>query len=337
MAGLRVGVVGAGRMGVLHAKNLLANVEDVEIPLIVDTVKESAERLAGAVRARHIYDSLEEADLSLIDAAIVSIPNVDHYSVVSRLVSRGVHVLCEKPLGLRASEAYELAKVSERRGVVLQVGYNRRFDPAYQRCKRLVEDGRLGRVLHVRSQTMDPEPPRGWEADPRLSGGIVFTTCCHDFNLLSWLTGEAVTEVFAAGSLLVHSGALSRDDYDNISVFLKFESGATGFVFANRFCTYGHDVRTEVHGERLSLRVEQEKMLPLNVYGGEGVVHDYPYWYMDRFRESYINEINAFVECVKTGSRPLSDAVDAAKTLEICEAATLSAKSGSPVKLRPEG
>lgn len=333
MSRVRIGVVGAGRMGALHAMNLLTHVGGVEFSFVVDIAGDSAKRVAEMVGARLSYSSLEEADLGLIDAAVVSLPNIHHFPVVKRLVSEGIHVLCEKPLGLRASEAYELARISEKRNVVLQVGYNRRYDAAYQRCKKIIEEGRLGRVLHIRSQTLDPEPPRGWEADPRLSGGIIFTTCCHDFNLLTWLSGEFVSEVYATGSLTVHGDKLSAEDFDNITVVLKFESGATGFVFAGRFCSYGHDVRTEIHGEKMSLRVEQDKMLPLLVYGADGVRHDYPYWYMERFRESYVNEAKAFIESIRTGSKPLSDALDAAKTLEVCEAALASVKTGKPVKI----
>ncbi len=333
MERIRVGVIGAGRMGTTHAKNLLAHVGDVEFSFVVDTDREAAERLAKTVNARQLFGSLEDVDLGMIDAAIVSVPNIYHYPIVTPLVSQGVHVLCEKPLGLRASDAYELMRIAEKSGSILQVAYNRRYDPAYQRCKRLVEEGNMGKILHIRSQTIDPEPPKGWEADTRLSGGIVFTTCCHDFNLLTWLTGEPVIEVYACGSLMVHRESLCPDDYDNVLVVLRFKSGATGFVFAGRFCTYGHDVRTEVHGERMSVRVEQDRMLPIEAYSGDGVRHDYPYWYMERFRESYINEVKHFIECIKTGSRPLTDALDAAETLKICEAAVASILSGKPVGL----
>lgn len=333
MRALRVGVIGAGRMGSLHAQNLMTYVKGVEVSFVVDAVREAAAKLAEEVGASKYYVSVEEADLGLIDAAVVSVPNAYHYAVVYRLVSQGIHVLCEKPLGLRASDVRELARVAEKTGVIIWVGYNRRFDPAYQRCKRVIEEGRVGRIVHVRSQTLDPKPPAGWEADTRLSGGIVFTTCCHDFDLLTWLSGENVTEVYACGSLLVHGATLSSDDFDNISVVLKFESGASGYVFAGRFCSYGHDVRTEVHGDKSSLRVEQGNALPIKTYGPAGVMHDYPYWYMDRFKESYINEVKAFVECIRQGSKPLVSALDAAKTLEICEAASLSAKTGRPVRV----
>jgi len=241
-------------------------------------------------------------------------------------IEAGKHVFCEKPLCLKSSEAEDLVRRVRKAGVKFQVGYNRRFDKSYENAKKLIEEGALGRLMLAYSNTFDPEPHRGWEADESLSGGIIFTTCSHDFDMLYWLIGSRVRRVYTESR-----GVFGKDQY--LMSFLSFENDVLGVVSTIETCPYGHDVKTEIVGDKASIRIEMPAATHLKKFDGSGVHTDYPYWFLDRFNHSYIREIQDFVSCIKEDREPRVTIEDGAHIVKICEAARDSLIKKTPIDI----
>jgi myo-inositol 2-dehydrogenase/D-chiro-inositol 1-dehydrogenase len=332
MDAVKLALVGVGRMGEIHASNAMGLKGKALVVAIVDSVIEKAEAVAKLVGDAKVYESVDRMLVAVdVDAAIVSVPNNIQLSIVEQLVDNGIHILCEKPVGLIPEHLEELALKAERKNVQIHAGYNRPFDQGYEKAKNFVESGGVGKVTYIHSQTLDPEPPKGWEADPTKSGGIFFTTCVHDFQTVIYLTGRRVQKVRATGSVYVHDDLRSRGDFDDVFVKLWLDNGVVATVRANRFCSYGHDVRVEVYGTRGAIRIEQESHTPIKYYGAEGVLTDYPYWFQTRFWDSYKRELEYFIKAVSEGLRPRVSAFEAAHILRVARAAHESAKNMSEV------
>lgn len=331
---VRIGIIGVGRIGALHAENIVKHVPDAELVAVADVIKELAKGLSKRLSIPKVYGSYEEiVEDDDVDALMLAIPNNLHCQVINKAIDKGKHVLCEKPMGISSRDAEEVARRSEVKGIKVQVGYNRRFDPSYVKAKRLIEEGKIGRIVIARSNTRDPEPPKGWEARPEVSGGIFFTSSSHDFDTLRWLVGKEVKEVYAIGETLFYKDMERIGDYDNVMVAMRFVDGTLGYVDVSRTCSYGHDVKVELLGTEGAVRIEKETESYVKVYAKEGVSHDYPYWFKQRFSESYILEVKDFIECILKDRKPRVSARDAAAVLKISEAAKESAREGKPVRV----
>jgi myo-inositol 2-dehydrogenase/D-chiro-inositol 1-dehydrogenase len=335
MDAIKLALVGVGRMGEIHASNAIGLKGMALVVAVVDPVRERARSVASMVGGAKVYESVDQMLKDVeVDAAIVSAPNNLQLAIVEQLVDARVHVLCEKPVGLIPEHLEELALKADRKNVQIHAGYNRPFDQGYEKAKSFVEAGGVGKVAYIHSQTLDPEPPRGWEADPTKSGGIFFTTCVHDFQTVTYLSGRRVERVRATGSVYVHDDLRSRGDFDDVFVKLWLDNGVVATVRANRFCSYGHDVRVEVYGTRGAIRIEQESSTPVRYYGAEGVRTDYPYWFQTRFWDSYKRELEYFIKAVREDLRPRVSAFEAAHVLRVSRAALESAKTSSEVMVR---
>jgi len=323
---INFGLIGAGRIGAFHARNI-KQYTDAKIYAVADVVREAADRLAREVGAEKTYYSPEDLIKDeRVDAIVICLPNNLHYQVSMMAIEAGKHVFCEKPLCLKSSEAEDLVRRVRKAGVKFQVGYNRRFDKSYENVKKLIEDGDLGRLVLAYSNTFDPEPHSGWEANEKLSGGILFTTCSHDFDMLYWLIGSRVRRVYTESR-----GAFGRDQY--LMSLLSFENDVLGVVSVFEACPYGHDVKTEIIGDKASIRVEMPAATYLKKFDKNGVHTDYPYWFLDRFGHSYIKEIQDFVRCIKEDKEPRVTVEDGAHVVKICEAARESLLKRMPIDI----
>ena len=323
---INIGIIGAGRIGAFHARNV-KQYTDAKIYAVADIVREVADKLAreiGAEKTYYSYEDLVKDDR--VDAVVVCLPNNLHYQVSVMSIEAGKHVFCEKPLCLKSSEAEDLVRRVRKAGVKFQVGYNRRFDKSYENAKKLIEEGALGRLMLAYSNTFDPEPHKGWEADESLSGGIIFTTCSHDFDMLYWLIGSRVRRVYTESR-----GMFGKDQY--LMSFLSFENDVLGVISTIETCPYGHDVKTEIVGDKASIRIEMPAATHLKKFDGSGVHTDYPYWFLDRFNHSYIREIQDFVSCIKEDREPRVTIEDGAHIVKICEAARDSLLKKAPIDI----
>jgi len=323
---INIGIIGAGKMGELHAKNLLY-IKKARVVAIADINATKAENLAKNVGAKKVYSSY---DLLLKDeeikAVIISLPNNLHYDAVIKAIEANKDIFCEKPLTLSSKDAEDILRKARIYKVKLQVGFNRRFDPSYEKAKRFIEEGLLGKILIAYSNTYDPEPHSGWEGNEEISGGIFFTTCSHDFDLLRWLIGEEVEKIYVE-----INGTFGKNQY--ASCLLTFNKGIIATVNVMETCPYGHDVKTEIVGDKGALRIEKPSMTFLSFMNKDGIHKDYPYWFINRFEVSYIREIEDFISSIFEDRDPKVNVIDGIKAVKICEAAIRSMIEGRPVKI----
>jgi myo-inositol 2-dehydrogenase / D-chiro-inositol 1-dehydrogenase len=328
-----VAVLGAGRIGRKHAETLALKVPEGRLAVIADPAEEAARAASEAARgAPWTTDFAAALADPAVAAVVIAAPTNLHAELICQAAAAGKQIFCEKPIALTLAEADEALAAVREAGVLLQIGFQRRFDPAYERAHAAVKRGDLGRLYLLRSTTRDPEPPP--ENYLRAAPSILTDTTTHDVDMLRWLAGSEVTEVFAAGAALIRDEHAKRGLVDTTVCTLRFESGALGFIDNCWHAAYGYDVRTEVLGAGGALEVGHAQETALARFSREGVTRDYPYWFLDRFGPAYERELADFVRCVAERAAPRVTGEDARETLHVAVAAVQSLNEGRPVRLR---
>ena len=270
-----LGLIGAGKVARVHAANL-ARLESARLVAVADAVPEAARSLADETGcdAVSVDTLLERAD---VEALLVTTPPDTHAALIERAAAAGKHLFCEKPLATSLRDARSAVDAAERAGVLLQIGYNRRFDPAFRSVRDAVRRGSVGRPLLLRISSRDPSPPPA-EYLPH-SGGVFLDTTSHDFDLARFVLDAEITEVAARGSSLVDENAAAIGDVDTLVVALSFSNGAFGAIDNCRTSAYGYDQRLEVHG-----------------MDGLAEAENVPsHFYTDRYEQAFRLELEAFV------------------------------------------
>jgi len=332
---MRIGLIGLGRIGAFHADTLAA-LDSVDELVVTDPYATAVE----AVTARHALatavGSPEELFAGGVDGVVIAAATNVHAELLLTAVEAGVPTFCEKPVAGRIEEALQVQRALAGSDVPVQIGYPRRFDPAFVVARSLAQSGDLGRVHTVRSTTLDPAPPPA--AYLAVSGGILRDCSVHDFDAVRWVTGQEVTEVYAVGAVDPDAAAelyADNDDYSTVSALLTLSDGTIGVVSNTRTNARGYDVRLEVHGVLDSVAAGLDEGLPLRsmepgVEWPTGPAHTF---FMDRLAEAFRRELATFtrVAAREIGSPCTVD--DAMGTAWTAEAATLSAREGRPVTL----
>jgi myo-inositol 2-dehydrogenase/D-chiro-inositol 1-dehydrogenase len=327
---IRVALLGAGRIGQEHAKNLVS-IPGVEVGIVCDPRLDAAKMLRPLVRAEKVTDQADEVLSSKdIDAIIICTPTDTHAGLIEAAADTGKAIFCEKPVALGLERTQEaLRKVAETR-VPFQIGFQRRFDTGYAEARRRIESGELGRLDQFRTVGRDPAPPPREYLEK--SGGLFLDQAIHEFDIARFLMGE-VEEVNAWGSVRFHPDAGEFGDIDTATTLLRFASGALGVVENSRQAVYGYDIVTEVFGENGKLLVQAEPKTPLRHYHKDGYKLDHFHFFMDRFGPAFRAELQAFFNSVANSTPPSPGPVDALESLKIAIAATRSLKENRAVKL----
>lgn len=328
MSSLGLAVLGAGRIGTLHAQHLAGGVPGARLVAVMDVDRKAAENAAAFGDAAVASDLDEVLGRSDVDAVVIATPTSLHADHVRAAAVAGKPIFCEKPVALDLETTDAALSAVRDAGVPFQIGFNRRFDPGFEELRRRVRDGVLGAVELFRSQSSDPAPPTA--AYLATSGGIYRDSVIHDLDMARFVVGE-VERVTALGRVLVDDVFARHEDVDTSVLTLEFASGALGTVTNSRRTVYGYDLRIEVHGERGKLVSEDERRTKLWQYDRDGVHGDYFHYFLDRFVESYRRELVAFVHAVVEDSVPNPGPEDARAALVLAEAATRSLHEGRPV------
>jgi myo-inositol 2-dehydrogenase / D-chiro-inositol 1-dehydrogenase len=328
---MRIGLLGLGRIGAFHAETL-AGLPAVEELVISDPVPELAEQAAGRFGAR-IAGNPEAVLASGVDGVVIAAPTRLHAELIELCVGAGLPTFCEKPLAHESHETVRLARRVAGTDVQVQIGYPRRFDPAFAAARAAVANGDLGMVHTVRSTTLDPAPPpRAYLA---ASGGIFRDCAVHDYDAVRWVTGQEVTEVYAVGTNQGAEWFGELGDVHTASAVLTLDGGALAVVSNTRYNARGHDVRLEVHGTRDSLAAGLGPGLPLrSAEPGVSFPDGKPFtFFMDRLAEAFRAELTAFTEVVAGRRASPCTVLDAVETGWVAEACTLSLREHRPVRL----
>jgi myo-inositol 2-dehydrogenase/D-chiro-inositol 1-dehydrogenase len=331
---IRIGLIGAGRIGKLHGNNLAGLVNGAKVEAVAEVMLNDEHR-AWAERngIRKVYtDPAEIMQDKDIDAVFICSPTDTHAELIIRAAEAGKDIFCEKPIHTDVAKIREALEAVKKAGVKLQIGFVRRFDHNHKKVHDTVASGRLGRPHVVKITSRDPEgPPLSYIA---VSGGIFMDMTIHDFDMARYLAGSEVTEVAAYGTVLIDPEYKKYDDVDTTVIMLKFENGALGVIDNSRAAHYGYDQRTEVHCDKGCVQVANDLNDTSVISTGEGVVCEKPTWFfLERYNNAFIAEAQSFVDCVRNDSPPPVDGKDGLMSVYIAMAAKKSLKENRPVKL----
>ena len=333
MRKVNIGVIGAGRIGRIHGRNLKFQVPGAKIIAIADVIIESAKKLADELEipvCEEDYRRLLRKDD--IQAVIICSSTDTHAQIIIEAAEAGKHIFCEKPIALEMDKIDRALAAVDKAGVKLQVGFNRRFDPSFKKAKELVEAGKIGTPHLLRISSRDPQPP---PLDYiRVSGGLFLDMMIHDFDMARYLLKEEVTEMMATGHCLIDSSIGQCGDIDTAVVLLKFQSGALGTIDNSRQAAYGYDQRIEVFGSEGSVVVENKTPTEVTLHSAESIQSDKPlHFFLERYQEAYLAEMNHFITCILEDKEPCVGGLDGKISVAMGYAALESLKKGTFVKV----
>ena len=318
---VRFGLLGAGRIGRVHARAIHAD-SDAQLVAVADAMTPAADAIAAqyGCDVRSIEAILAASD---IDAVVICTPTDTHADLIEAFARAGKAIFCEKPIDLSLARVRACLKVVRDTKAVLMVGFNRRFDPHFMAVKAEIDKGTLGAVEMVTITSRDPgAPPVDYIAR---SGGIFRDMTIHDFDMARYLLGEEVTEVAAMATVLTDPAIGGAGDYDSAQVMLKTASGKQAMISNSRRATYGYDQRIEVHGALGAVTAENQRPVMIEVATAAGYtrppLHDF---FMTRYTEAYAAEIAAFIAVLGGKGTASPSGEDGLAALALAEAALKS-------------
>ena len=325
---LKIAVIGAGRIGRIHAHNIAAHA-GATVAGIVDPDTAAAERLAAECTAPVI--SLDQAFAA--EAVLIGSPTPTHADYIERAAAAGQAVFCEKPIHLSAERVRTCLETVRRASIPLMIGFNRRFDPSFTTLQARLAGGEIGRLELLTIVSRDPGPPP--ISYVKSSGGLFRDMMIHDLDMARFLLGEEPVEVYAAASCLVDPAIAAAGDVDTAAVTLRTASGAICQISNSRRATYGYDQRIEAHGSLGMLRAGNMTATTVEHAGAQGYTTEpaLPF-FLERYAAAYRAELDAFITAVAAHCAPAPTGEDGLRALLLADAATESVRTGQPVAVK---
>jgi myo-inositol 2-dehydrogenase/D-chiro-inositol 1-dehydrogenase/scyllo-inositol 2-dehydrogenase (NAD+) len=330
-------VIGTGRAGLIHARNIAGRVRGARLVALCDA-NEDALRDAGdelGVETR-VTDYREAVALPAADAVVIVTPTFSHCDITCAAAGQGKHVFLEKPMAITVEECRRMGDAAKKAAVKLQVGFMRRFHDEFRTAKGVLESGRMGRVMTVKSVGRGPGLPAPWMYDIGKSNGILAEVNSHDFDSVRWLAGSDITRVHAeAGNFKCPEAKADYPDfYDNAVVALRFDNGAVGTIDGTCPCHYGYDARMEILCENgmLCIGSARDRGLTEVTRDGNVIGRTVTSW-RGLFREAYVSEMEHFVDCVTRDREPAVTGEDGLKAVQAVVAANESIRRRTPVEV----
>ena len=327
---IRFAILGAGRIGQVHARAVAGN-DHAVLAAVYDPVATAASSISGTYGAT-IRTVEEIAAADDIDAVVLCTPTDLHAQQIELFARAGKAVFCEKPIDLDSARVRDCLKIVDETDATLMVGFNRRFDPHFMGVRAAIEDGRIGRPEMGIITSRDPgAPPPDYI---RRSGGIFKDMMIHDFDMAVFLMGDMPANVLATGSVLTDPAIEPLGDYDSASAILRWADGRQVTISNSRRAVYGYDQRVEIHGSAGMVAAENEHPVRIELATADGYtrppLHDF---FMTRYVAAYANEINAFIAALGGNTDGIPVGRDGLNALLIAEAALASAQSGKAVDI----
>ena len=327
----RIGVIGAGRIGKLHAENIKYRLPQFELLAISDPQldRDWAGSLSIPFTSADADTLIQHPDL---DALLIASPSGWHIEQIKAASEAGKAIFCEKPLGLKESECLEALRVVDANGSLLQLGFNRRFDPGIASLQARVQKGEIGMPQIVRITSRDPAcPPKGYGAT---SGGLFMDMSIHDFDMARFVTASEVVEVYASGAVLIDPDFETWNDVDTAIIQLRFANGALGVIDNSRQAVYGYDQRVEVFGSEGMLLADNQVENRVTHYTREHSRQAKPlYFFLERYQQAFTAELSAFYDAWANKKASPVSGWDALQAMRIAMAAQQSLQTNAPVRL----
>jgi scyllo-inositol 2-dehydrogenase (NAD+) len=328
---LGVGVLGVGEMGRRHAENLRRLVPEARLLAVADVAVARAKEVADELEIDHSFGSLEDMlALKGIDCVVIATPDKFHAQAIRTAAASRKHILSEKPLATNLADAHAALDAVAKAGIHLQVGFMRRYDPAYSAAMKRIEAGEIGEPVIFKSIGRDKDAPPISAYQSGLNGMLFYNNTIHDFDLARWLMRDAVTEAHAYATVAIRPEVAQYGDVVASVVNLKYRRGAIGNIESFVQSTYGYDVRTEIIGSAGSILVGSFRQMSatfLTKNGGTQILADH---YLTRFADAYVFEVKDFVHNVLNDRPPRITGNDGLRALEIAVAAENSYREGKP-------
>src|SRR3989440_12980003 len=330
---LKLGLIGAGRIGSLHAEHLTSRIPAADLIMVADAFEEAArqcaERYAIPFATQDYRDVLARPD---IQAVVICSSTNTHAQIIEEAAWAGKHIFCEKPIALDLPSIDQALDAVERAGVKLQIGFNRRFDANYRRVRQAVEKGEIGQPLVIHIVSRDPAPPPVEYI--RASGGIFLDMTIHDFDMTRFLIGSEVEEIFVLASAMSNPVIAAAGASDNTVVMLQFTNGVIGTISNSRHAVYGYDQRVELLGSAGAISTGNNYPNTAIISDAHNVRRDLPlHFFVERYTESFIVEMAAFVDAVLRDEPVPVSGSDGRALVAIALAAHTSLVEHRPVRL----
>jgi scyllo-inositol 2-dehydrogenase (NAD+) len=321
---LNIGVIGLGRLGALYASYFLGRIANARLVAVSDILIETAEKFATEHAVprwyQHYQDLLADKE---VDAVVIVTPTSSHKDIAVAAAHAGKAVFCEKPLSISLDESLAIKAAVAQTGIFFHLGFMRRFDSGYAAAHQKIVTGEIGTPIVFKSTSRDPFRPSLEYLAPEHSGGLLVDCGIHDMDLARWLMGE-VQSVYSIGEVLAYPEMKPIGDVDNAVATLTFASGALGVIDLSRSAIFGYDIRTEILGTQGTLQIGYLRETPLLVLTKNQVAHDTVPYFMQRFGQAYVDQLQNFVDHVRGDKPPAITCDDGIAALRVSLAATQS-------------
>lgn len=331
---MKVALIGAGRIGQVHMKNICLSVPEMEIKIVADpylseTGRTMAEKFRIPVITKDVDSVFEDNE---IEAVLIASATPTHTPLIIKAAETGKHIFCEKPVDHDVAMVRKALSAVKEAGVKLQIGFVRRFDHNHRAVHDAVTSGKIGTPHILRISSRDPEPPTIEYV--KASGGIYYDMMIHDFDMIRYLAGCEATEVYAKGAVLVDPAIGAEGDVDTTIVTLTFENGAIGVIDNSRRAVYGYDQRIEVFGDKGSVQDENDTANNIVIHNADKTISGTAYHVMwDRYTQAFIDEMRSFANAVINDRIPEITDMDGLYPVLMAAAALKSQKEGRPVRI----
>lgn len=327
---LKLGILGAGRIGKIHCENAL-RLPDAQVLAICDPYLDQFWVLDKPIK--HKLTNEEEFFKINFDAVIISSPSKEHINQVKKAIFYQKHIFCEKPLSSSLEEHNSIKKELENSPLKFQIGFNRRFDGDFLKIYKYIKEDKNNMLFYIRITSRDPELP-SYDYLSK-SGGMFFDMTIHDFDMARYIMNSEITEVYAQGSCLIYEKLKEYDDIDTGLITLKFANNAFGVIDNSRKAVYGYDQRIEVFGSKGSISNINHHETSIISSSKEGFASDaYLNFFLDRYSDSYRLELECFVNSCLEDNKATPGIDDAIKAIKIAHAAKVSLIHNIPVLIK---
>jgi myo-inositol 2-dehydrogenase / D-chiro-inositol 1-dehydrogenase len=330
---MKVGIIGAGRIGKLHTLSILNYMPEVEIKAISDINFEGAKEWAYQNCIPYAFKDYKEIlDDPEIDAVLICSSTDTHSNISVEAAKAGKHIFCEKPVDLTIPKVEAVINAAKEANVKLQIGFNRRFDHNFKKVRELIKDGTLGEIQILKITSRDPEPPSAEYS--AASGGMFMDMTIHDFDMARFMMGCEPTEIYVAAACLVDPAIGEAGDVDTAIITIRFENGGLCVIDNSRKAVYGYDQRVEAFGSKGKAEIENDAPSTAVWSTKEGVYKEKPkYFFLERYMDSFAEEIKQFVAAIINDTETPVVGFDGLQPIKMGLAAKKSVAEGRPVKL----
>lgn len=336
----KVGIclIGAGRAGMIHARNFRTSVPNAYIAAVADPVGDAARLAVEELDITTWYTDYKQAlQDDSVDAVVIVTPTKFHCEIAVAAAQAGKHILCEKPMAMNVEECEIMEEAAKKNKVKLQLAFMRRFDSAFVEAKKVIDAGEIGDVVMIRSNTRGPSIPQPWMYDIKKSNGPLAEVCSHDIDTLRWFSGSEFQSLYAIGGNYRCPDAIRDypDFYDNVALVGNFINGVQGMIDGAQGVRYGYDSRVEILGTNGCIFLGKTQERAITVCKSDMKRYDeFTNSWKFLFKDAYLEEDIAFVDCILNDSEPRVTGHDGKMAVKIVNAGNISIVEKRIVQLR---